>query len=246
MDIRGLIISTFVKIHLNNQRVITVLLFMVSLFIAPLSFSADKNAEPLWTAWKDNENTSIHYRNTQNDKLIEIKAQITVKSSIAGFILFLQDTQIVHQWLDNAKSSKTLEQSSLNKNVFITYFNGFWPVQPRYMLLASTYKQRADLSVEIQVQNIESNSYPQIHQLKSQIKIEVLAAQWEIVPNKDNTLTVEYTFTADPKGNLPFWLMKRLSLKGIEKTMRNINEQLPSSKWQLHHLPNIKELALDK
>lgn len=206
-----------------------------------LSLSSLANTSPkdsLWLAYKENENIALSYRAITNSELIEIKAKTTIQSSISSFLLFIQDTQNIHQWLDNVHSSEVLEAITPQENVFITHFNSFWPISTRYMIVKSHYWQNEDLSLEIKVDDVADEKY----RIKNMIQIKVIKAHWRIQPNKDNTITIEYNVIADPKGNIPTWLTKRLSLNGLWKTMNNLQEQLPLSRWQSHTIEHIKEL----
>jgi hypothetical protein len=54
-------------------------------------------------------------------------------------------------------------------------------------------------------------------------------------------ITITYQFMVDPKGNLPLWLTKPMTLNGIWTTLHNIQNQLPQSKWQRQVNENIQE-----
>jgi len=214
------------------------ILLMNILFLPAYCFAKNAPALPSWTTWKESKHIKVDYKNIDASDLIEIKAKATIKSSLSGFILFIQDTQNINQWLDNVHSSNVLNVVTPQENIFITHFNRYWPISERYMVVTSRYWQNSDLSLEISMRDINNERYLE----KDKIKIEVKKAHWRIQPNKDNTITIEYTVIADPKGKIPVWLTKRLSLNGLWKTMNNLQEQLPLSRWQSHTIENIKEL----
>lgn len=106
------------------------------------------------------------------------------------------------------------------------------------MVVTSHYWQNPDKTLEIAVEDNNEKNYL----LKNQIKVEVIKAHWLITPVKENSLIIEYNFIADPKGKLPFWLVKRVQLNSIWETMKALKKQLPESVWQLQKLPHINEL----
>lgn len=224
-----------------NDNVIATLSFYIILtiilFLPKYSFAENTLNASVWTTWKESQQIKIDYKKVEASKLIEIKAKATIKSSLSGFLSFIQDTQQINQWLDNAYSSKVLEAATPQDNVFITHFNSYWPITERYMLVKSRYWQNSDLSLEIEVNDINDERYLET----DKIKIEVIKAHWRIQPNIDNTITIEYNVIADPKGAIPVWLTKRVSLRALWKTMNNLQEQLPQSSWQSHSIENIKE-----
>jgi len=198
----------------------------------PKSLSTDS-----WTLWKKNEAIKISYQKLDDTPLIEIKVNATIKSTLSGFLLFIQDTDNIPNWLDNAKSSKVIKYYSVQENLFITHFNSFWPISKRYMLINSRHWQNEDLSVEIMVKDINEEEY--LHH--NRIKIEVKKAHWHIKPIENGNIHITYTIVADPKGVIPFWITKRVSLNSMWATMNNMLQQLPISHWQKGSLPYITE-----
>lgn len=224
---------------------LTILSLVISLCFSSQSFakntSSNFTTEPLnyssWKTWKENKNIKVNYQQIKGSDLIEIKAQATIQSSLAGFLFFIQDTDNITQWLDNAHSSNVLKQISPQENVFITSFKSYWPITERYMVVSSRYWQNEDLSLEIEVKDINEKEYLN----NEQIKIELLKAHWKITPVDRQNINIVYTIIADPKGAIPFWLTKRISLNSLWKTMNNMQKQLPLSPWQKHTIKKIKE-----
>ncbi|WP_175623971.1 START domain-containing protein [Pseudocolwellia agarivorans] len=218
---------------------------MISLCFSSQSFAknvaSNFTTEPLndssWKTWKENKNIKVDYQQIEGSDLIEIKAQAAIQSSLAGFLLFIQDTDNITQWLDNAHSSNVLKQISPQENIFITSFKNYWPITERYMVVNSRYWQNEDLTLEIEVHNVEESEYVN----NEMIQIEVIKAHWKITPVDRQNINIVYTIIADPKGAIPFWLTKRISLNSLWKTMNNMQKQLPLSPWQKHSLSNIKE-----
>ncbi|WP_426357659.1 START domain-containing protein [Pseudocolwellia sp. HL-MZ19] len=199
--------------------------------------SAEVVDKTLWKTWKEDNNIHVAYHKSKNSPLIEIKVNTTIQSSLSSFLLFIQDTKNMPLWLDNAHSSQVIENISPQENLFIVNFNSFWPVSERYMLINSRHWQNDDLSVEIQVEDVNKPAYLQ----NNMIKIEVIKAHWLIKPVDNGNINITYTVIADPKGIIPHWIVKRISLNSLWKTMNNMYEQLPLSNWQTHTLPYIIE-----
>jgi len=231
------------KNRLNNWpfftfHFISITLLLVVFFSISAAASNLKNSEEvLWTTWKESKQVKVSYLTLKNSPLIELKVESTVRSSLSGFLLFIQDTDNMPLWLDNASSSRVLKELSLQENIFVVNFNSFWPVSERYMVINSRHWQNEDLSIEIQA--IDSNSQEYLQ--NDMIKIELIKAHWLIQPSTNGNIHLTYSVIADPKGVIPFWLMKRVSLNSLWKTMNNISEQLPVSTWQTKTLPYIIE-----
>jgi hypothetical protein len=197
-----------------------------------------------WEVWRTDDDLSVSYRTSEYNDLIEIKAKAKLTSSLAGFIYFLEDLPHTPNWLDNAESAKIVKQISINENIFIIRFEGLWPISAREMLVHSRYWQNKDLSLEIKVTDAsESMAADSMIKTKSAIRMEVLSAHWKIIPTELNQIDITYQFTVDPKGNIPQWITKSMTLNGIWATLNNMREQLPQSSWQQHVNKNIQEVA---
>ncbi len=199
--------------------------------------ATNTNIQP-WQIWREDDELIVSYRASAYKELIEIKAQAKLTSSIAGFIYFIEDLTQVHQWLDNAESAKIISQTAINKNTFVTRFKGLWPVSAREMVVHSHYWQNEDLSVEISVEDASDV----VIATEDAVRMQVLKAHWHIVPTKVNQIEIRYQFIVDPKGNIPQWLTKPMTLNSIWTTLNNIRAQLPNSKWQQKTRVDIKEL----
>lgn len=201
------------------------------------SQSKDKSKNEPWQVWRQDAELKVSYRTSQYNDLLEIKAQAQVASSLAGFMYFLEDLALLPVWLDNAESAKIINQITANENIFITRFKGLWPVSAREMVVHSHYWQNDNLSVEIAVKDASDS----IIATKNTIRMQVLKAHWLVVPTKTSQIEISYQFIVDPKGNIPQWLTKPMTLNGIWTTLNNIREQLPNSPGQQKSRADIQE-----
>ena len=190
-----------------------------------------------WTLWRESNSLSVHYRSLDNSKLIEIKAQAKLQSSLSGFLLFLQDYPLIPSWLENAKEAYLIKQISDTENLFLTSFNGIWPVSEREMVIRSRYWQNPDLSVELAVQDASDD----VDNPSNTIRIQIIKAHWTLSPLPVGHIKIEHTIIADPGGSVPLWIANKVSLRSMWKTLIAIEKQLASSPWQQMPIPGVKE-----
>jgi hypothetical protein len=229
-------------------------LLIVLLLFPPLCFA--NTSENPWKLWNKSSTQSVSYRaaiidNQTDDKLIEIKATATVHSSISGFLCFLQDVDNTQHWLINASESKIIKQYSAQENSFYIKLTKIWPLQPRILMLHSTYWQNDDLSLEIKLTDANAVSVKDymlsaVSNLDDYLQVKVHSAHWKILPKRSEDesteIVIEYIFIADGRGDTPKWLADHFSLKSIWKSIRNIRRQLPQEKWQQQTVKGITEL----
>jgi hypothetical protein len=218
-------------------RFVSISVFIVALLaITNPIFPANGQQKTNWKPWKKSANAELSYRETVASDLIEVKAKITLNSSLSGFILFLLDTDNIPQWLANAKASKILQTLDDHTHIFTTEFHGLWLINNREMIIRSHIKQHQDLSVAITIENA--------HHFDKQphtVLVDVISARWLITPISSKEIEIEYSFIVDPKGNIPAWLANKMTLKSTWQTLQNIQQQLPHSTWQKSTLASIKE-----
>ena len=199
--------------------------------------SYSENQETPWKLWKKNASFSVSYRINSEANLIEVKAQARFNSTLAGFLYFIEDLSLTPQWLDNAKSAQLIEEVSNNEHIFNIQFNSIWPFSAREMVVHSRYWQNKDLSIDILVEDAK-----EISKNQHVVRMQVLGAHWKIVPIEPNKIDITYQFMIDPKGNVPQWLAKPMTLRGIWSSLQNMNAKLPKSKYQQVTKANIKEM----
>jgi len=209
------------------------------LYLPFLASALPNNLEEMpWKTWQENANQKVQYRAVSNSNLIEIKGKATLKSSLSAFLLFIQDIDNISNWLDSTRDAKVIAQISSSESIFTVYFDNVWPVKTRQVVMHSKFWQKPNRSIKIQL----TDASDKVSDNKSVIKIAVHSAVWLITPKANNYITIEYTFIADPKGSIPKWLVHRLSLKSIWKTLKNLQQQLPCSPRQKMHIEGIVEM----
>lgn len=223
---------------LNKNSLFHIFFIQITIILCLLlSKSALALTKPHWTTWYNKDDISISYLK-ENTGDISIKASVKTKSTLSAFILFLQDTDNIPQWLDNAHKSTVIEQINKNENIFITHFDGFWPVKPRNMVIQTKYLQQSDNSIHIE--SIDAGQ--QIKPTPNSIRIKVNYANWKIIPLSDNqSISIQYQLSVNPNLSLPNALVRSLTLNSMKKTLKNIQQQLPKSSWQDFKLDGIND-----
>jgi hypothetical protein len=231
-------------LRFNVFKTIKVIVFTLILSEAHIVKAASVTSELPWTQWKKSTNLSVSSRVSTIDKLTEIKTTAIVNSSLSGFLLFIEDVNNTSAWLTNATSSKIVKQLSATDHIFTVNFSAIWPLKPRHLQLHSHYWQNDDLSVEIKLKDDFSLDIEH----SDAVRIKFYEGHWLLTPiinnKRQKQLIIEYRFIADNGGEMPKWFADQLALKSILKSMKQMSQQLPQSKWQQHTKPGIIELSL--
>ncbi|WP_448211524.1 START domain-containing protein [Colwellia sp. MEBiC06753] len=191
-----------------------------------------------WQLVRTSDEIKIYKDKQKDQRIVTVKASLQVKSTLSGFLLFLQDYPNIPTWLDSANHAELIEQVLPNENIFITKFNSVWPVKPRDMVIRSKYIQLDNGSIEIDVTDASTAIAP----IDNSVRVTVEYAHWTIRPVADSGLIdITYQFNVDPNGAIPAWLVNQLTIDSVWKTMRNIKALLPISKWQQFQIAEIYE-----
>lgn len=158
-----------------------------------------------WAFVKSEDGITIHKRDHGNG-LIEVRAQMQVETSYSGFLLLLEDSDNVPNWIDNVSRSEVLMQISANENIVYTQFKAPWPARDRDMVTYSKYEvEDGQFTLTIK----DASNY--LAKESGYIRIRDVDAIWTLQPLTNGFTHINYTAYANAGGILPDWLMNRLS-----------------------------------
>lgn len=201
-------------------------IFVVSLF----TYSTLAFATP-WAFVKSEDGITIHKRDHGNG-LVEVRAQMQVETSYSGFLLLLEDSDNVPNWIDNVSHSEVLMQISTNENIVYTQFKAPWPARDRDMVTYSKYEVE-----EGQFTLIIKDASNYLAKESGYIRIRDVDAIWTLQPLTNGFTHINYTAYANAGGILPDWLMNRLSANNAFSTFQKLRNQLPKYQGKQH--PNL-------
>lgn len=155
-------------------------------------------------------------------------------TSYSGFLLLLEDSDNVPNWIDNVSASQVLMQISETENIVYTQFKAPWPARNRDMV---TYSQYSVEDGQFVLSIKDASNY--LAKESGYIRIYDVDALWTLQPLTNGNTYITYTAYANAGGILPNWLMNKLSIGSALSTFKGLKEQLPKYQGQQHpHLPS--------
>lgn len=186
-----------------------------------------------WAFVKSEDGITIHKRDHGNG-LVEVRAQMQVETSYSGFLLLLEDSDNVPNWIDNVSHSEVLMQISSNENIVYTQFKAPWPARDRDMVTYSKYEvEEGQFTLTIK----DASNY--LANESGYIRIRDVDAIWTLQPLTNGFTHINYTAYANAGGILPDWLMNRLSANNAFSTFQKLKNQLPKYQGKQH--PNLSQ-----
>ncbi len=203
--------------------------FAIAILFAHTSVWAESSISNLpWKLAKSEDGIRIHTREHQGG-LIEIRAQMLVKTSYQAFLVLLEDSNNLPNWVDNVSESRVLEQISPSENIVYTKFAAPWPAKDRDMVTYSRY-QLLDGAFQLKIKDA-SKQYPE---QEGYVRIKAVEANWTLEKLTNGFTHINYTAYADPGGLLPDWLANKLSISGAFNTFAALKIQLPEYQNRQH------------
>lgn len=199
-----------------------------------LSSTAGAVADNYWQFESDIDGITIYSHKHKKD-LVEIRAQMFTPTTYGAFLTLLEDSDNIPNWVDNASHSRVLQQISATENIVYTQFSAPWPAKNRDMVTYSKYWVD-EFGFTLIIKGAPASA---LAEQSGYIRIRSVDASWKLQKLTNGTTFVEYKAFADPGGQLPNWLVNKLSKESARATFRKLREQLP--KYQRYSHPQIDE-----
>ena len=154
-----------------------------------------------WQFVKSEDGIVIDKR-PHSEGLVEIRAKMQTPTSYSGFLLLLEDSDNVPNWIDNVSESQVLMQISETENIVYTQFKAPWPARNRDMV---TYSQYSVEDGQFVLSIKDASNY--LAKESGYIRIYDVDALWTLQPLTNGNTYITYTAYANAGGILPNWLM---------------------------------------
>lgn len=190
-----------------------------------------------WTLKKDKDGIKVYSRSSQQSKFDELKAELSLHSSLSTLASVILDVPSYKQWSFNTKQSYVLKQISPSELYFYTEINSPWPANNR------------DLVVHLQIQQDPRTKVMTISEVcipnyippkKDIVRVPFSKELWTVTPVAPGLLKIVYQLQIDPGEGAPSWLINMFATKGPYETFKNLQEQIKQPQYQTHPLPFIQ------
>lgn len=208
-----------------RPRIRTMCRLLLVLLLGSIHVAASAND---WKLHRSQGPTRVEYRH-EPDGLLQARAETVVESSLGAFLHLLEDTPRIADWAANTYRAELIATPAPRTHVVHTWFSAVWPVSKRDMVTRSTWQQRANGELTMQVSDV-GHAFPVE---KDHVRMQKVQAEWVLTPQAGGKLMIRYEGQADPAGRLPRFIGDKVALKALFKTF----EQLPEA-LQQHQRPH--------
>jgi hypothetical protein len=183
-----------------------------------------------WELKKDEDGIKIFTRNAAKGDIKELRVVCELDATKAQLINTLENIEDYNSWVYSNKKSTILKMITPQNIIYYTQSHLPWPIRDR------------DLVVELnivptpEVLNVQAKSIPDyLPRDSNYIRVPYSLAVWKVTQAPDNKLMVDYTFSVDPGGNIPSWIVNATLTIGPYNSFVKLREILKAQQGQQVH-----------
>lgn len=193
-------------------------LFLFSMLF--LSLSAGM-AQGKWELKKDENGIQVYTRKAAKGSIRELRVLCELDATKEQLISTLQDIVNYNKWVYSNKRSVIIKTISPQNIIYYTESHLPWPLKDRDLVIELTIAPTPD------VLNVQAKSISDFLPKKDNfIRVPYSLALWKVTQAPDNKLKVDYTFSVDPGGSIPIWLVNAMMAMGPYNSFARLREVL--------------------
>ena len=199
-------------------------IFLLLTFLLFTKFTAFGQGN--WELKKKGEGVEVYTRKAAVGNIKEIRVLCQLDATEAQFINMLKDIPGYSEWVFSNKKSYILKTVAPDKIIYYTQCKLPWPIKDRDLI--------TELNIEPspQVLNVNVKCLPQyLPKNTDYIRVPYSLAKWKVTLMADNKLNVDYTFSVDPGGSIPSWILNATMAIGPYNTFVKLKDLIKVRKY---------------
>lgn len=176
-----------------------------------------------WELKKDENGIAVFTRKAAAGNLKELRVTCELDATKAQLVSTLLDIDNYNDWVYSNKKSVILKTVNPQKLIYYTESHLPWPIKDRDLIVELTISPTRD------VLNIQAKSLPAyLPKHNNFIRVPYSLAVWRVTQSSNNKLKVDYTFSVDPGGSIPAWIVNATMAIGPYNSFAKLKEVLRS------------------
>ncbi|MEO6631931.1 MAG: START domain-containing protein [Mucilaginibacter sp.] len=183
-------------------------------------------AQGSWQLKKNENGIFVYTRTPASGNLKELRVVCEFDATKTQLIATLQDIDHYKDWVYSSKKTEILKTPSPQKTIYYTQSRLPWPIKDRDLVV------ELDIGApEADVLYIHAKSLPTYLPKNDKfVRVPYSLAVWKVTPASNNKLKIDYTFSVDPGGSLPAWLVNATLAIGPYNSFVKLKEVLKKEK----------------
>jgi len=187
-------------------------------------------AQGPWELKKDEDGIQVFTRDAAKGNIKELRVLCELDATKAQLINTIENIEDYNSWVYSNKKSTILKMITPQNIIYYTQSHLPWPIRDRDLVVELNITPTPD------VLNIQAKSLPDyLPKDANYIRVPYSLALWKVTEAPDNKLKVDYTFSIDPGGSIPSWLVNATLAIGPYNSFAKLREILRSQRAQQIH-----------
>lgn len=183
-----------------------------------------------WELRRDENGIQVFTRKAAKGNIKELRVLCELDATETQLISTLVDIDGYNSWVYSNKKSTIIKMVGPGNIIYYTQSHLPWPIKDR------------DLIVELNIAssanglNIQAKSLPDyLPRNNDYIRVPYSLAVWRVTPEAANKLKVDYTFSVDPGGSIPVWLVNATMTIGPYNSFLKLKQMLKTEQQPVIH-----------
>jgi hypothetical protein len=184
-------------------------------------FSIAITAQPLWELKKEKDGIKVYLANSEDTNVKQFKVETYVEASPRQIANAVVDLDNNYKWFLNVGKAELIKQLGKDEFTFKQVIKMPFPFKDREVVEYCVVKELPDGVIRIDLK--EDNTF--IPETDDFFRMPISRGYWILTPSGSGT-AIEYSFLADPGGNIPAWLANQFIVSNPLKTIKGLREYL--------------------
>jgi hypothetical protein len=176
-----------------------------------------------WELRRNEDGIAVYSRKLTDENFKQLRVVCELPGTPDQLKALLQDVSRQKTWVYGTRTSQLIKKINKDKLIYYSESDLPWPVSDRDIVVEQTFIT----DQKTQTLHIEAKSVSGLlPDKKNLVRVPYSLAVWEVVPLPANKLKVDYTFSVNPGGELPAWLVNATAAAGPFVTFQKLRKIL--------------------
>ena len=198
-----------------TARLVCIILFICSILTGHSQYK--------WKLSKDKDGIKVFLADNPKSKFKSIKVECTLQGTFDKLIGVLTNVDHLKDWVYNTKTSYLIKKITPYDLYYYTETSIPWPMSNRDAVVHLRVTKDS-LQRFVKISAISEPLF--IPEREDKVRIPRSNVNWYVTMPTRNSMTIIYTFEADPGGNLPAWVANSFADKAPYESFKKLSELL--------------------
>lgn len=177
--------------------------------------------EPDWKLEKDSDGIKVYLAKAENSSIKQFKVEAIIEATPKEIVDVVVDIENNYNWFVSVEQGKLIERINPNEFIFSQVIEVPFPFQDRIVVQNSKVTSLEGGILRIDLYAVEDTAEDE----DDYVRMTLATGYWILSPTAEGT-ELEYSFLADPAGNIPAWLANQFIVDNPLKTIKGLREYL--------------------